>query len=252
MKVREIIVDEGILSTIGSKLLGKAASKGAKALAPQAAKQAANAAKVAQFKGDIALVGGVLGNWFKIIKNVALAWGILQPIVMTAKEIMSLNQKLKNNEISPADYESEVQYWLGKCVTQIIAVGFAKFSVNTAGRLIGTLPFGSTAGALVSKLSGPAAAAFGVYLTTPDGARAFAQWFAGKSFAPLVAEFMRDWVGSWAKKGYDTLIGHEDARTPAAGSNGDSSETDAISSIPQVQGNPHGMKFDFATGNVIN
>jgi len=145
-----------------------------------------------------------------------------------------------------------VQYWLGKCVAQVAAIGAAKFSISTAGRLITTLPFGKTAGTLVQKLSGPGAAAFGVYLTTPDGAKAFSEWFVGNTFLPLVAEFMRDWVGSWAKKGYDAVTGHEDARTTASA--GTNAAVDATSTGPTAEKNtnPFGLEFDPYTGKPKN
>lgn len=251
MKVRDIIIDEaGLIARAGSAILGKVAGKGAKALAPHAVRQADKVAKVAEFKNDISLIGGVIGNWFKIIKNVALAWGIAVPVLETGWEIYKLNGQLKANKIEPVEYEKQVQYWLGRAVTQIVAIGFAKFSVSTAGRLIGSLPFGKTAGLLIQKLSGPSAAAFGVYLTTPAGAEAFTKWFIGESFLPLVAEFMREWVGSWAKAGYDTITGHEDARGPIQG-DGENSFSNALADIKPSE-NPYGMKFDPATGNWIN
>jgi len=254
MKVREIIVNEGIAAEIGSKVFGKLASKGATALGPIAAKQAAKAEKVVQFKNDLSLMGGVIGNWFSLIKNVALTWGIAEPIVTTGWEIHKLNQSLKAQTIEPVEYEKQVQYWLGKCVSQIVAIGFAKFSVATAGRLIGTLPFASGAGKLISKLSGPGAAAFGVYLTSEAGSKAFAQWFIGESFGKWVASFMRETVGSWAKEGYDMITGHEDARGSLTGPNANKDDKDAMSTLANVKPaeNPYGMKFDTVTGNWIN
>lgn len=250
MKVREIIVNEGIVASLGSKLLGKAASSGAAKLAPYAAKQAAKAEKVAQFKGDLALMGGVIGEWFSVIKNVALAWGIAEPIITTGWEIHKLNNQLKEKSIEPVEYEKQVQYWLGKAVAQVAAIGLTKFSISTAGRLIGTLPFAKTAGKLITKLSGPGAAAFGVYLTTPAGSEAFAKWFIGESFAPWLATFMREWVGSWAKSGYDMLTGHEDVRGPAGDAEA-SSFSNALANIKSSE-NPYGMKFDPVTGHWIN
>lgn len=255
MKVREIIVnEEGIIAGIGSKLFGKLAGKGAKALEPIAAKQAAKAAKVTQFKNDLSLMGGVIGNWFSLIKNVALAWGIAEPIITTGWEIHKLNQQLKANTIDPVEYEKQVQYWLGKCVAQCAAIGAAKISISTAGRLIGTLPFAKTAGKLIQKLSGPSAAAFGVYLTTEEGSNAFYQWFIGESFGKIVADFMRETVGSWAKEGYDKITGHEDARGPLTGPNAKTDDKDAMSSLANIQPdtNPYGMKFDPYSGQQIN
>jgi hypothetical protein len=250
MKVRDIITNEGLVTDVGAKLFGKAASAGAAKMAPIAAKQAAKAEKVAQFKGDLALMGGVVGEWFKLVKNVALAWGIAEPMVVTGWEIHKLNNQLKEKSIDPVEYEKQVQYWLGKAVTQIAAIGLTKFSVSTAGRLIGTLPFASGAGKLITKLSGPAAAAFGVYLTTPAGADAFAKWFVGESFAPWLAKFMREIVGSWAKAGYDTITGHEDARGPI-GSDDKNPVSSALADIKPSE-NPYGMKFDPVTGNWLN
>jgi hypothetical protein len=257
MKVQEIIAEQGILGSVLRPVLGGVVGAGAKALEPiatkQGAKAAAKAAKVAAWEKDLSTIGGVFGNWFSLIKNVALAWGILEPLYTTAKEIMALNAKLKNKQIEPDEYEGQVQFWLGKCVTQVAAIGAAKFSINTAGKLISTLPFSKTAGSLIAKLSGPGAAAFGVYLTTPDGSEAFWQWFVGNTFGKLVADFMRDWVGSWAKKGYDAVIGHEDSRTSPSASGSGNAAIDATSSLPTgSNSNPHGMEFDLGTGAWTN
>lgn len=239
MKVQDIIANEGVVGSI------------AKALTPIAAKQGASAAakatKTAQLKADVAVIGGVLGNWLNTIKNVTLAWGISVPIYTTAKEIIALNTKLKNNQITPEQYEGEVQYWLGRAATQIATIGAAKFAISTSGKLISTLPFGNTAGMLISKFSGPGAAAFGAYLTTTDGSEAFAQWFAGKTFLPFVADFMRDWVGSWTKQGYDALVGHEDVRYDKSATG--NTAIDTISSIPTTSTSP---KRDFYTGKELN
>lgn len=243
MKVREIITEKGILGSI--------VSKGAELFRPAAARQAAKAASKAQTKAELAMIGGVLGNWWKTIKNVALAWGILEPMVVTAHDLSKLKDQLEAKEITPQEYEAYVQGVLGKCVTQVAAIGVASFSVKLIGGLIGTLPFGKTAGKLVSLLGGTAAATFGVYLTTPQGAHQFAQWFVGNSFAPWLATFMRDWVGSWVKEAYDGLTGHEDARGPITGSPTGNSVSDAFKDIPQAK-NPMGMKFDSGSGNWTN
>jgi hypothetical protein len=243
MKVREIITEKGIAATV----VGKAADL----FRPAAIRQAAKAAEKAHTKAELAMIGGVLGNWWKVIRNVALAWGFLEPMVATAIDLSKLKKQLDAGDITPQDYEAYVQGTLGKCVAQIATIGVTTLSVTLVGKLIGSLPFGKKAGKLISLLGGTAAASFGVYLTTPLGARQFAQWFVGESFAPWLAEFMRDWVGSWTKEAYDALTGHEDARGPIQGSATGNSVSDAFKDIPQAA-NPMGMKFDSGTGAWTN
>lgn len=251
MKVRDIITNENLLTSIGSSLLGKAASKGAKAVTPYMAGKAAKAAKQAQFVQDIKFIGGAAAGFWNTIKNFAIAVGIVEPMIETALEIRKLNNQLKANEITPADYEKYVQGVLGACVTKIAAIGLTAATVKTIGRLIGTLPFAGGIGKAISATGGTVGAGLGVYLMTPAGHKDFAQWFAGESFAPWLATFMRDWVGSWTKQAYDGLTGHEDARGPVQGSATGNSVSDALKDIPQT-GNPMGMKFDSGTGNWIN
>lgn len=187
-------------------------------------------------------------------------WAV--PMTETALEIGKLNAALSAGKISTDNYNQQVQLWLGKCVSQIIAIKIAGGAVNVAGKFVGSiplLPFGGHIGEWVSKASPAAKAAFAAWLLTPDGNAAFVKWYVGKSFLPGVAEFARDWVGSLAKQGFDAVVGGikqftgvelgGGAAARAAAAAPDDGFGDAIT--PDANAS-QGMKFDLGSGEWTN
>lgn len=252
MKIHELLNEKDLISTLAGPLIRPIAKSLEPAAEKQTVKVATKAAKSEKFKHDIATIDAGLTHILSPYKQALVALGIAAPVWEAGREIAKLNEELKAGTIKPEDYEGKVQFYLGQCVAKCVAIGLSGPAVKTLGALIRTLPFGKTAGAFIIKLGSAAAPAMIAYLNTPQGAEAFFQWFAGNMYETMIAEFMRDWVGSWVKKGYDLLTGHEDVRTPV-GSNGPNSAMDAISSIPQGDdSNPYGMKFNAGSGKWIN
>lgn len=253
MKIYDIIATEGITDKVFGKVVGKAAD----AAAPAAEKISAKALKTAKFDQDLRILSLVLGSKANTIIKWAYAAGIVVPMITTANEIYSLNGQLKAGKVAPAEYEKQVQYWLGKCVTEILAIGAFNVALKGGAGILKGIPFlGAPLGNLINKMTPAASAAFSVWLATPGsmgGQESFTKWFVGESFLPGVAEVARNWLGAWVKQGYDALLG----RTEQAATNrGEVPKTDAEKELGAFgdidKPVKSDMQFDAATGQWLN
>lgn len=230
MKIYDIIAtNEGLWDipvALGKKVIAPAVKQAAQKLKPTAAKISSKAekkaAQTAAVDADLKIVGTVLGDKAASLTKIFYTLGIGLPMVNTALELAKLNKKLAAGSISKEQYDGELRYWCGKCVTEILAIGAFRAALATGGAIIRTVPFPGTGALanLIGKMSPITASAYGAWLATPGplgGQEAFTKWFIGKSFLDSVAEFSRDWLGSWAATGYEKLMGKAQEIDPATG-----------------------------------
>jgi hypothetical protein len=199
------IQTHGKMITSADKLVGAKYAADA-SLIDKAAKEAAKIAKNAKYAANVASMEKTLGKaGASAVKwGMAIGWG--DAIFEAYTEISELNAKLAKKEITPEQYDNDVRYYLGQCVTKIAAMGVASGAFKLGGAVIKSipiLPFAGTLGSLVSGLSGTAAASFGIWLMTAEGSTKFAEWYVSNTFSAMIA---RTWIGGMSKAAYDYIV----------------------------------------------
>lgn len=249
MKIREIIaedqqVDEFLGALAKSKLIQKAAAPAASSIP-----------RKLQDAGTIMQAFANLGTGFaKLISRL----GMVYVIGKTYFNIKALNKKYEAKQISPADYEQQLQAELGFAASQLAAAGLVKMLVAGGGAIIGTIPLLGWLGRLVRWGSGPAGAGFMVWLQSPAGQEAFSKWFVGAIMEEGFAGGVIDFISSYTKKAYDAIMmrtkdaeknsGTKEPAADGAASTGDDNVFDKISAEKPAAS----QEFDPATGTWLN
>lgn len=255
MKVNEIIAENWF--TDQAK---KALSPVTKAFVPAAeretSKQAAKGAATVVAEKNWEAMTTVFGAWTRDIKNVSLALGISDIMLDTATHISTLNTQLKAGSISPEKYNNDVSYWIGIASAKIAGMGITKVVFFGGGKLLASIPFvPSVFGNLIAKTSGLAASAFGIWIISPEGNKAFTDWFLGEAFKNSYAYQGAMMVGRAAKLGYDKMMEYLGKDTPASttekgrAARGEVSATWDATPSPS---DPNEIKIDPATGQWLN
>jgi hypothetical protein len=204
MKIYDIIATEGLLG----KVIGKAADMAAPSAEKITAKATAKAAKTAKFDADLKVLSTVFGDLTDKIIKISYAWGIGKPMIDTGMQIASLNRQLAAGQISQDQYDNDVRFYLGRCTTEILAIGAFNVALKAGAGIIKSVPFpGTTAlGLLVNKMTPAASALYGAWLATPGplgGQKIFTEWFVSESFSAGAA---RSIAGSLSGSLYNALV----------------------------------------------
>lgn len=199
------IQTHGKMITSADKLVGAKYAADA-SLINGAAKEAAKIAKKAKYTANVAAMETSLGKAGSAAVKIGISIGWGDAIYEAYTEISELNDKLAKKQITPDQYDNDVRYYLGQCVTKIAAMGVASGAFKLGGAVIKSipiLPFAGTIGSLVSSLSGTAAAGFGLWLMSPEGSKQFAEWYVSNTFSAMIA---RTWIGGMSKAAYDYIV----------------------------------------------
>jgi len=264
MKVNEII-SEAIpgLSTLARpfvNMAGKALTKSAERVA---SKNAAKAEKELAYQANKQIIKDVVGSKLNASIKVAgyIGWGTA--IYTTGKDITALNKQLASGEIDQETYDQYLRYHMGKLVTELVATKLLGGVINKGGQIFGTLPFMGKLGEFISSLSPAAKASFIVWINNPmaypaGGKEAFANWYAGETFAPEVAKASQKWLGSLALNSWRQIEEWTgvDVPTGAAQFGGPkgapASTAPSADVVPAMGSEPGAMEFDSATGRWLN
>ena len=256
MKIYDIIAEnkQKADESIASKLAGPLVSRIAKAAKPLAnkitARQTLKARNATKFAADLDVLKTVFGSGYNAILKLSYTWGIAEPMIEAGTEIARLNKQLASGQISQSQYDNDVRFELGKCTTQILAIGAFKTALKAGAGIIKSVPFfgTETLGKLVNTMTPAATAAFGVWLATPGplgGQKIFTDWFVGESFSAGVA---RDWMGSLTKNLYDTIVGKATEISSGKSADDTSAETNVLPLDRSQIEKPQGQTTPAATG----
>lgn len=274
MKIYDIIAEtkqnteEGITSTLLSPLV-KGAAKTVKPVADKltaraGAKQLARSSKEAEYAANLKVLSTVFGPTTNALIKLSYAWGIGKPMIDAGMSMAQLKKQLEAGQISEEQYDARVRGVLGKCTTEILAIGAFNVALKAGAGIVRSIPFPGTSALanLANKMTPAASAAFGAWLATPGplgGQKVFTEWFVGESLSASVA---RDWLGSLTKNLYDTLVnkateistGKPTPSTTAADTNVlplDKSTVDGAASQTAPTG-PAAVQRDMYTGARLN
>ena len=263
MKINEIISEANIFKPVVN-VLGKALTGSA---AKIAAKNTAKAEKDLAYQANKDAIKSVAGAGIKGAIDLAnlIGWGAI--VYQNGSEIYKLNQQLKAG-MDVDEYNKYLQYYLGKMVTQMVATKMVGGIFNKGGQIVGTVPFMSKLGEATSALSPAAKAAFVAWIANPmpypaGGKEAFANWYAGETFMPEVANGSRFIFGNAAMKGWrfiEDFLGMDypgkegevgNASGQAGAASAGASGTASTGDTPEMGSEPGAMQYD-AKGRWIN
>lgn len=165
------------------------------------------------------------GGKMEMINGVLTAWGIGVPILECISNIASVYERSDAGEpeLQGAKLQWAVQFYIDKCVQQVLAVWLgskvAKFPFGPNG--IQQLPFlgGPKMSAMFNAMSSASQATFLIWFQSEAGQEAFARWMVGEALLPGGKMFkgFADLVSGMAKTGYDqvlTKLGSDKAGKP--------------------------------------
>lgn len=260
MKIHEIVIeqrtDEGPLD-----VLKAAANSG---LVKKAANWQAGKGTVAAAKGGIQDAGTILkafGNLGTNFAKLISSLGVVYVLGKTYFNIQALNKKYQAGQITPAVYEQQLQAELGFAATQLVAAGLVKAVLGLGVGIMSTIPILKWFAPLAKWATGPAGAAFMVWLQSSAGQEAFAKWFVGAIMEESIAGGAIDLISTYTKKFYDMILQRTQdaeknaatAKTTTAGDTADGSEPDDdFFKNVDTKKPSDAQEFDPATGTWLN
>lgn len=154
------------------------------------------------------------GEQFNVINWVLTAYGIGTPIMECIANIASVYERSDAGEpeLQGAKLQWAVQFYIDKCVQQVLAVWIggkmAKFPFGPNG--IQQLPFlgGPKMSAIFNAMGQAAQASFLLWFQSDQGQEAFARWLVGEALLPGGKMFkgFSDLVSGMSKTGYDKIL----------------------------------------------